>query len=160
MQLEWPGGISQLTDRCGGSDDALPISGSVFAWRATLSASLSDCFSRGAWLDAASSAVPAHVECEVVQPDSGPGPNCADPGGERAAHVVGLRTEDLFDANPHAGPGPVGRTFGLFSQPLAVLALAAKVAFQLAVARLDLDLHGPTGRSHSAPDLVWPCTDR
>ena len=106
-------------------------------------------FSRRIRVDAAQLAEAAHIVGDVLHPDLGPGPHQADGAHQGAAHVVGLRTEDMLDANPPISPacgfGPVGSP-GLFGQRLAALALAVDVAFQLPVAQLGRHLLGPASR--------------
>ena len=62
-----------------------------------------------------------------------------------AAHVVGLRPEDMFHPDPHGGLGPVA-ALGLLGQRLAPLALAVDVAFQFPGTQLRLHLFGAIGR--------------
>lgn len=50
--------------------------------------------SRRAWVQATQLAEAAHVVGEVLHPDLGLRPHHADRAHQRAAHVVGLRTED------------------------------------------------------------------
>ena len=110
---------------------------------------LADRFSRRVWVDATQLTKSTHVVGKVLHPDLCFGPHQADGAHEGAAHVAGLRAEDVFDhclavhalactrrADPHGGFGPVA-ALGLFGQRLAPLALAVDMAFQFAVAQLS-----------------------
>ena len=70
-------------------------------------------FSCRVWVDATQLAEPAHIVGEVPHPDLGLGSNQANGAHQGAAHIVGLRAEDVFDPNPHGGLGPVA-ALGLF----------------------------------------------
>ena len=91
--------------------------------------------SRRARVDAAQLDEAAHVVGEVLHPDLRLGARDADRAHQRAAHVVGLRAEDMFDPDPRGGFGPVA-FLRLLGQRLAALALAVDVALQLPVRSL------------------------
>ena len=73
---------------------------------------------RRVWVDATQLAEAAHVVGEVFHPDLGLGPHQADRAHQGAAHVVGLRAEDVLYPDPHGGFGPVA-ALGLVGQRLA-----------------------------------------
>jgi len=59
---------------------------------------LVSCFAR---VQAAQMDETAHVVGQVLHPDLDLGPLHADHSHQRAAHVIGLRAEDMLDAHAH-----------------------------------------------------------
>ena len=95
-------------------------------------------------VDAAQLDEAPHVKCEIFHPDLRAGLHHAYRVHQRAAHVVGLRAEDMFDPDPHGRFDPIA-ALGLFGERLAPFPLAVNVAGQLPVAQLRPHLLGPIG---------------
>lgn len=73
---------------------------------------------------------PPHVVGKVLHPDLGLRPHQADGADQRAAHVVGLRTEDMLDPDPDRRFGPVAG-LALFAQRLAAFVLTQRNLLRL-----------------------------
>lgn len=77
-----------------------------------------------------------HVVGEVLHPDLGLGANHADRAHQGAAHVVGLRAEDVLDPDPHRRFGPVAARYPVRSAacrvPLRWMWLVSLAAFSFA----------------------------
>jgi len=95
-------------------------------------------------VQAAQLAEEAHVVSQVLHPDLGFGPRQADRAHQRSAHIVCLCAEDVLDADPHAGFGPVAAR-GLFSQWIAAFTRAVDVASHFVGAQLRFHFLGPIG---------------
>ena len=73
---------------------------------------------------------------KVFHPESGLGPHKADGARQSAAHVVGLRIEDVLNPDPHGGFCAVGSA-GLVAHRLAPFSFAVDVACEFEGTQLD-----------------------
>jgi hypothetical protein len=69
----------------------------------------------------------AHIVGEILHPDLGLGPHQPNRAYQGAAHVVGLRSKDVFASDLHGGFSAIA-ALGMIGQRLAPIALAATVA--------------------------------
>jgi hypothetical protein len=86
----------------------------------------------------------AHVIREGLHPDLSLGAHRSNCAHQRAAHIVGLRTEDVFDAHPDAGLGVVA-ALGLIGHRFTALAFAVDMAPELLRMQFRLDFFGAVG---------------